>query len=332
MLRFLPSITLVTVLLYQLTNAANTVIWKNHCDHDLYYWIVPPNAKERDTAFTRVPAHGEHVHQMMWHKDGGIAIKYRDVPFYTRAPAGIIQAEYNLDLNTNKLWYDSSIINCGKQLGHQDPSYCPFAHGGMSMHVLGNRGNDHLCIDASCQLGGQCHSQTYLKEGGYKGEPSLSCPLGVDLVFETCTNRSVEKTRVEGQVDPAPAPVPPVQSSTLAPWTSTPTAWTSQRINNTTTPSSSVFKATTSFVTVPAQPTRPARPQTYPVPQGYPKEAICFDADCKCYALLGGGSESGQAECAGSKAWSSASFSKTALHGSETEGDYKQGSEGWSVM
>ncbi|KAK7191355.1 hypothetical protein DPSP01_003032 [Paraphaeosphaeria sporulosa] len=300
--RFLFFLSILLLLLQtQSTDAANTVIWKNHCDYDLYFWAVPPGGPERNDAFTRVPARGEHIHQMIWHKDGGIVLKYRDVPYYTRAPAGILQAEYYMDRRENKLWYDSSIIDCDRGLGPQNPYYCPFAHGGVNMYVIGNRGGNPFCKDSSCQLGGQCDEATYLVPGGWVGEPTLSCPLGVDLVFETCTKRYVEKTWVKGQVGPAPAPVPAPwqpQPAPVQPPLPPPAPWISHSIPGTTVLTSSINKATASFVVVPTRLTRPLKPQTFPVPQGYPEGTICFDPGCRCYAFSGP-RRPGRADCTG---------------------------------
>ncbi|KAF2444843.1 hypothetical protein P171DRAFT_520941 [Karstenula rhodostoma CBS 690.94] len=280
------------LLLLQTQNAcaANIVIWKNHCDYDLYFWTVGPNTPERDDAFTRVPAHGENVHPMRWHEHGGFSLKYRDLPYYTRGPAGILQAEYNMDRVAGKLFYDSSIIDCGRDLGPQNPFYCPFAHGGVNMYIVGNRGESYLCKDSSCQLGGHCDNATYLVQGGWKNEPSLSCPLGVDLVFETCTERSAEKTWVEGQVGPAPVPAPwqPPPAPVYPPLPPPASPWTPQDRP----------MRTALFPTVTTRPTQPSPPKTYPVPQGHPEEAVCFDADCRCYGFWGIG-QPGRADCTG---------------------------------
>ena len=149
--RFLAGFLLL-LLRSQPAFAANTVIWKNHCDYDLYFWVIPPHTAERDDAFIRVPAKGEHVHAMIEHNDGGIDLKYRDIPYYTRAPAGILQAEYAIDRNQGKIFYDSSIIDCGSTLGPQDPYYCPFAHGGVSMSILGGKGGPFNCKDSYLSL------------------------------------------------------------------------------------------------------------------------------------------------------------------------------------
>lgn len=300
---------LLLLLQTQIAHAANTVIWKNHCDYDLYFWAIGPHTQERDDAYTRVPAHGENVHQMIWDKDGGISLKYRDVPYYTRAPAGILQAEYNMDYASGKLNYDSSIIDCGTGLGPENPYYCPFAHGGVNMYIVGDRGGGaYFCRDSFCQLGGQCDDATYLIPGGWVGEPSLSCPLGVDLVFETCTQRSVEKTWVEGQVGPAPAPAPwtPPPAPVNPPPPPPAAPWTPQDGPVTTTLFSTLTKMTPTtttttekiFITVSPDPTRPSRPKTFPVPHGFPDETACFDEDCRCYGFWGK-AQPGLADCTG---------------------------------
>ncbi|KAJ4349920.1 uncharacterized protein N0V89_008540 [Didymosphaeria variabile] len=273
--------------------AANTIIWKNRCDYDLYFWVIPPLTPERDDAFTVVPARGEHVHTMVWHKDGGISLKYRDVPYYTRAPAGILQAEYTLDRNQGKTFYDSSIINCGRGVGPQDPSYCPFAHGGVNMYIVGDRGFGFHCEDAYCRLGGNCDKKTYLIPGGYKGEPSFSCPLGVDIVFETCTEASVERTWQDGKPGPAPAlwqPRPPPPSRPSA------APWPQQHTLKATTTRDAATVTNNVSVTGAPQPMWPNRPETYPVPDGFPDKTICFDADCWCYGFWGN-EQPGRADC-----------------------------------
>ncbi|KAL1610252.1 hypothetical protein SLS60_001917 [Paraconiothyrium brasiliense] len=295
---------LFRILLYlipiQYVFAANTIIWKNHCHYDLYFWVIPPKTPERDDAFTVVPARGEHVHPMVWHKDGGISLKYRDVPYYTKAPAGILQAEYTMDRNQGKTFYDSSIIDCGRAAGPQDPSYCPFAHGGVNMYIVGERGVGFHCEDAYCRLGGKCDKNTYLVEGGYKDEPSFSCPLGVDIVFETCTDLSVERTWQDGKPapttalwQPRPPQVPPPPPAALRPPEHTLKATTTQ-LATTTEDWATVTKNVS--VTVAAQPIWPIRPKTYPVPDGFPDQTVCFDVNCNCYGLWGN-EQPGPANC-----------------------------------
>ncbi|OAG08111.1 uncharacterized protein CC84DRAFT_1214645 [Paraphaeosphaeria sporulosa] len=176
--RFLFFLSILLLLLQtQSTDAANTVIWKNHCDYDLYFWVVPPGGPERNDAFTRVPARGEHIHQMIWHKDGGIVLKYRDVPYYTRAPAGILQAEYYMDRRENKLWYDSSIIDCDRGLGPQNPYYCPFAHGGVNITcTMATAASSGATTSAStCSMDISQYSRDYGTDFVYQQGDSILC-------------------------------------------------------------------------------------------------------------------------------------------------------------
>jgi hypothetical protein len=282
----------------QNASAANTVIWKNHCDYDLYFWVVDLYTRERDDNHTRVSAGSEYIHHMVQTKlkDGGISLKYRDVPYYVRAPAGILQAEYYMNLNQGKVYYDSSIIDCGIGLGPQNPYYCPFAYGGVNMYVLGDRGENTFCVDSACQLGGDCDAVSYLKPGGWVGEPSLSCPLGVDLVFETCTEESPERTWTEGQVGPAPWQPPPHQVPSPLPLPPPAASWPPQHTPTTTWPQP--HTATEAKATVTAPSARPSRPKTYPIPAGFPMRTVCFDADCRCYGFWAQG-EPGRADCTG---------------------------------
>ncbi|KAJ4305144.1 hypothetical protein N0V90_000675 [Kalmusia sp. IMI 367209] len=93
---------LLLILSAQLISAANNLIFKNKCDHSLYYWVIHPDTVENDNLYIVVPAHDERLHVMESNGAGGIAIKFRDLPVYTVAPAGILQAEYNLEPATNR--------------------------------------------------------------------------------------------------------------------------------------------------------------------------------------------------------------------------------------
>jgi hypothetical protein len=279
-------------------SAANTVIWKNHCDYDLYFWAVSSHTKERDDSHTRVSARSEYIHRMIQTNTlgGGISLKYRDVPYYVVAPAGILQAEYFMDLEQRKVFYDSSIIDCIIGVGPENPYYCPFAYGGVNMYILGDRGDNTFCIDSACQLGGDCDNATYLKPGGFKEEPSLSCSLGVDLVFETCTEESPERTWTEGQIVPAPWQPSPHQVPPHPPPPPPAVPWPPQRTTMATWPD--LHTATREEVAFTAPPTRPSRPKTYPIPAGFPQKTVCFDAECRCYGFWAQG-EPGLADCTG---------------------------------
>ena len=265
----------------------NRVIWHNHCDYDLYFWIVGKGTFERDDFHTRVPARSQFVDDMkeFW---SGTAIKIRDLPYYTVAPAGILQLEYFLDYGQNKIFYDSSIINCDINAGPQSPSYCPFVHGGVSLFIPQKREPLFGCRDAYCRLGGKCN-ETYLRPGGWVGEPSLSCGLGIDIVFETCVEMSAERTWENGKpghlIPPVPAP---------APWLPPPPVSSI----HTATQSTSSFDVVTKTVTQP--PIRTGYPVTYPPPHDSLDNdmVVCFDSGCMCYATYGE-TEGGPANCIG---------------------------------
>lgn len=273
--------------------AANTVIWKNYCEHDLYYWVVGPGTPESDGAYTRVPAGGEGVHTMVERWGAGIAIKFRDVPHYTAKPAGILQLEYAIDHAQNKLWYDASIIDCDLNAGPQSPLYCPFAHGGVNMYIPEKRAPLVACKDARCRLGGTCQKEMYLRPGGWVDEPTLSCGLGVDIVFETCTEMKAERTWENGMPGYRPMPKPwqaPVSVSTaLTPPDYTQGVYIPPAHEPTPVAPSldAIERPTTVYKSYP--PPHTVSPTTYPVPDAglYPTGAVCFDKTCTCFGIFG---------------------------------------------
>jgi hypothetical protein len=85
-----------------LTSAANTVKFINHCPYDIYFWTAGPSKdlQSQDAAHVTVPGNGGSVIHGMLNTEllgGGISLKMRDMPYYTVAPAGIIQVEYHLE-------------------------------------------------------------------------------------------------------------------------------------------------------------------------------------------------------------------------------------------
>lgn len=269
------------------------MVWQNHCDYDLYFWVVGTGTIERDSDHTRVPARSQLIDSMKEFQSG-TAIKIRDLPYYTVAPAGILQLEYFLDHGQNKIFYDSSIINCDIHAGPQSPSYCPFAHGGVNLTIPSKREPLYECRDAYCRLGGKCNRETYLRPGGWVGEPSLSCGLGIDIIFETCVEMSTERTWENGKpghvIPPAHPPIP-----ALAPWHPPPLV-------------SSVYASTRprlSSVTVTKtgthSPARTGYPATYPPAGGFSDDymVVCFDPECVCFATYGKARGGGRANCSG---------------------------------
>jgi hypothetical protein len=140
----------------------------------------------------------------------GVSLKIRDLPRYEQAPAGILQVEYNLEPSKNTLWYDMSYINCNTMVGPEDPSFCPMLDSGVALdafqYALGME-----CPAAKCS-NGVCEG-TYMKSGSWHNEPTLSCPVGGDLVLTTCTERSGMHT-VDHQAQVAK---PATQPSTVSP-------------------------------------------------------------------------------------------------------------------
>ncbi|KAH7139367.1 hypothetical protein B0J11DRAFT_501524 [Dendryphion nanum] len=176
--------------------AHHKVTFMNHCTYPLYFWQVLPNVHPSDDTATYVAPGDSLLH----HMPPGIStsIKMRDLPNYEVAPAGITQFEYFVD--GFRLWYDLSYIDCNQTGGPTDPMYCPFAAGGVKLST-----SDPHCPVAVCQLGGTCE-QTYLIEGGWKDEPSLSCPIGTDLVVELCSHGFGQQSNPHGETLPPVLP------------------------------------------------------------------------------------------------------------------------------
>ena len=129
----MPSLSTTTAVLLAIapiTLAANTVKFLNHCPYPLYFWTVGPADYESDSsdaACTLVPSNGGsaiHTMQDSTNLDGGMTLKVRDYPYYNVAPAGIIQIEYNLEVQKQALWYDLSAIDCNHAVGPEHPGYC----------------------------------------------------------------------------------------------------------------------------------------------------------------------------------------------------------------
>jgi hypothetical protein len=191
-----------------LAAAANSIKLINRCPYDIYFWAAGPSTKfqHTDADYSLVPKDGGSVIHAMSNTEelgGGVSLKMRDMPYYTVAPAGIIQVEYHLEPNKSAMWYDLSAVDCDKNVGPEHPMYCrksiqwkefkktctndtstfkAFMAAGMELYVPVQLGNN--CPPAYCR-GGQCIN-TYLVEGGWKGEPSFKCWAGADLHIETC--------------------------------------------------------------------------------------------------------------------------------------------------
>lgn len=177
------------------TSAANNVKMINHCPYDVFSWAVGPAGSgfrgQDDEALT-LPANSV-VYQGMVNTEaigGGIAFKIRDLPKYQIAPAGIIQVEYSLVPSTNNIWYDLSAIDCEKNAGPEDPTFCPLIGSGMKVFVAD--ADTKECPPAWC--GSEGCVNTYTERGTWEGEPTFKCDAGVDVVVELCTERAGPRT------------------------------------------------------------------------------------------------------------------------------------------
>ncbi|KAF2111690.1 hypothetical protein BDV96DRAFT_634484 [Lophiotrema nucula] len=203
--------------LLPLAQAANEVLIRNHCSYPLYFWIVRPGVHTPDDKVITVPARTDFHHGMedTGNGNGGIALKFRDVPFYEVAPAGILQVEYKFA--APNFWYDLSRINCDISLGPSDPSYCPFIAGGVQL--VSTEPAQGRCPVAWC-TGTHCVS-TYETHGFWNGEPTFNCPVGNDIVFDVCTNGDAPVTFGGGKGEewkpPSPPTGPPVGPSVPVP-------------------------------------------------------------------------------------------------------------------
>lgn len=204
----------LTGLLYSgLAHAANNILMDNHCPYDLYFWTVGPAGSGfngTDHEVLTISANSRTIHGMINTEaiHGGISLKIRDLPRYQVAPAGIIQVEYNLEPSKNDIWYDLSAVDCNRNLGPEDPSFCPLIQGGMKIYVPD--ADEKNCPPAWCDATG-CFN-TYTEHGFWKGEPSFRCDAGVDIMFETCTESAGPRT-FNGQLEPG-LPVEPAPDST----------------------------------------------------------------------------------------------------------------------
>jgi hypothetical protein len=191
-----------------LAAAANSVKFINHCPYDIYFWTAGPakDLSAKDEERNMVPGNGGSVIHDMRDTEklgGGLSLKMRDTPYYSVAPAGIIQVEYHLEPTKSAMWYDLSAVDCNLNVGPEHPMYCrksipcmplkrintntaftfiAFVAGGMKLTVPVTYGNN--CPPAYCR-GGECIN-TYVRQGGYLGEPSFKCWAGADLWIETC--------------------------------------------------------------------------------------------------------------------------------------------------
>ena len=112
-----------------LAAAANSVKLINRCPYDIYFWAAGPSTKfqHTDADYSMVPKDGGSVIHVMSNTEelgGGVSLKMRDMPYYTVAPAGIIQVEYHLEPNKSAMWYDLSAVDCDKFVGPEHPMYC----------------------------------------------------------------------------------------------------------------------------------------------------------------------------------------------------------------
>ncbi|KAH7088454.1 hypothetical protein FB567DRAFT_579320 [Paraphoma chrysanthemicola] len=196
----------------QPSTAENTITFNNKCPYDVFYWTVPPGGQAApgiiDSEWTKVPALGTHTYLMPngVALGGGSAIKVRDLPRYQVKPAGIIQFEHNVQ--TEKLWYDMSVIDCNAAVGPEDPSFCPLIGGGVKMFVH-NQGEGEDCQTATCNPDGTCE-RVYFNHGHWLNEPSLSCRSGADITIEFCKDRVGPRTKGIPELDGVPPPVGPL--------------------------------------------------------------------------------------------------------------------------
>ncbi|KAH9871869.1 hypothetical protein J1614_006127 [Plenodomus biglobosus] len=192
------------------TLAAGSIIFVNHCTYPIYFFEVGLGSAGEDHQFVTVPGQGFVSHQLKSTEgiESGISIKIRDVSEYRVAPAGILQAEYNLHPDTTgTLWYDLSIIDCKRGAEPTSPEFCPLILGGVKMYVPGHE--DNGCRTALCSATG-CKN-TYLEPGPKPGDPTLSCHAGVDIHFETCINNNGPVTIVDKPDVSPPDASPPSQ-------------------------------------------------------------------------------------------------------------------------
>jgi hypothetical protein len=101
-MKYIFAVVYSLVGLSSLATAANTVKFINHCPYDIYFWTAGPSKdlQAQDAAHITVPGNGGSVIHGMLNTEllgGGISLKMRDLPYYTVAPAGIIQVEYHLE-------------------------------------------------------------------------------------------------------------------------------------------------------------------------------------------------------------------------------------------
>jgi hypothetical protein len=136
-----------------------------------------------DNEATLVPKNSGSVIHLMVNTEvlgGGMALKVRDKPYYQVAPAGIIQVEYNLEPSHNAFWYDLSAVDCVKDVGPENPGYCPLIGGGIQLSLPGSDCPQAGCANNIC-------SNTYMDHGSWQDEPSFRCNAGADLFVEMCT-------------------------------------------------------------------------------------------------------------------------------------------------
>ncbi|KAH8732417.1 hypothetical protein GQ44DRAFT_766556 [Phaeosphaeriaceae sp. PMI808] len=194
------AVSMIPLLLISVANAANTAHFINKCPYNIYFWTIgPPRSPSRvhdhneDDEYTVVPPHStastplENTSKWIV----GISLIIRDLPYFQKAPAGILQVEYHLEPSKNRLWYELSAIRCDYAAGAQHPTYCPLVAGGVKLSVRG-QSKGHKCPKAYCQRDG-CFNM-YMRPGSWKHDPTWMCNAGVDLVVETCTERVGPRT------------------------------------------------------------------------------------------------------------------------------------------
>jgi hypothetical protein len=161
-------------------STANILNIRNRCSYPVWMWVVPQGIHSPDVERIPIPAYSTYSHNM---EARSVSLKFRDLPYYEVAPAGIYQAEYKVVGDGSVIYYDSSLIDCNQHPDPTLPMYCPLASGGIRMYTSGD---EAMCPVADCQLPGPCMN-TYLTRGSWFGEPSFACPIQHDIFVEFCT-------------------------------------------------------------------------------------------------------------------------------------------------
>ncbi|KAF2473348.1 uncharacterized protein BDR25DRAFT_312433 [Lindgomyces ingoldianus] len=196
LLNLLKSLTVSLLLVSPTTLATNNVIFNNYCHYPLYFWAVSTEVVH-DEASNYVPAHDTLVHRMVNIGNPGICLKIRDVPMYEHGRQSILQLEYNIDWNDSKWHWDFSAIDCALGVPATEEGYCPFIGGGVHVYTTGD---DATCKYAHCLGNHEADCvNTYTRHGSWHGEPSWSCPMGNDLIIDTCTSWTPARTYINGK-------------------------------------------------------------------------------------------------------------------------------------